>query len=224
MKRMLSLLLVLTLAMLCALPASADGGSVTYSGDAGQIIFAPGSDQSLTDLFPDFKGVMPGDKLTQAITVRNDASEKVKVEIYIRSLGAQSGSEEFLSQLRLKVAASEENIMGYMFDAYAHETAQLTDWVCLGMLYSGGEVNLDVTLEVPIEMGNEFQDQIGYLDWEFMIREYPVEDDDPKPPPTGDTFSHGGWIAIMCASMLAAFVLIVARKKQRKEDENTKQI
>ena len=107
MKRLVCLLLALC--VILAMPAYADGGSVTYSGDAGEFVFAPGSDNSLTDLFPNFKDVMPGDKLTQQITVKNDASEKVKVKIYIRSLGAHEDSVEFLSQLKELMVAAYDN-------------------------------------------------------------------------------------------------------------------
>ena len=112
-----------------AVTSFAADGKVTYSGNAGDFVFEPGSDQSLTDLFPNFKGVMPGDSLTQKITVKNDADDKVKVKIYIRSLGAHEDSVDFLSKLGLKVAKSEENKMAYMFDAAASEPAQLADWV-----------------------------------------------------------------------------------------------
>ena len=217
MKRFVLLLLILS--VIFAIPANAAGGSVTYSGDAGKFIFAPGSDYSLTDLFPNFKDVMPGDTLTQQITVKNDASDKVKVKIYIRSLGAHEESKAFLSQLGLKVATSVDNEMAYMFDAYANETAQLTEWVCLGMLYSGGEVNLDVTLEVPTTMGNEFQDQVGCLDWEFMIEEFPVENTDPKPPQTGDKTPVELIVVLMIVSAGAVILLLILMMKKRKNKE-----
>ena len=220
MKKLLTLLIVCVVALSSVLPVYAAEGKVTYSGNAGEFIFEPGSDNSLTDLFPDFKGVMPGDTLTQKITVKNDASNDVKVKIYIRSLGAQEGSEAFLSQLGLKVKTSAENEMAYMFDAAASETAQLTDWVCLGTLYSGGEVNLDVTLSVPVELGNEFKNQIGYLDWEFKIEEYPVEPDDPKPPQTGDNSNLGLWFTLMICSLIMLIILLVWRKKDREIEEN----
>lgn len=216
MKRFLTLLAILAIALGCALPAGAADGQVTYDGIAGQFIFAPGSEHSLTDLFPDFKGVMPGDVLTQRITVRNDVSHDVKVKIYIRALGAHEDSVEFLSQLGLQVRKSEENEMAYMFDAAANETAQLTDWVYLGMLYSGGEVNLDVILTVPVEMGNEFQDAIGYLDWEFMVEEFPVEDDDPDP--TGDESNVMVWMTLLFASLIL-FVIFWKRRERQEEEQ-----
>ena len=188
--------------------------------NAGKFIFEPGSDYSPTDLFPNFKDVMPGDTLTQKITVKNNADNKVKVKIYIRSLGAHEDSVEFLSQLGLKVAKSSDNEMAYMFDAAANETAQLTDWVYLGTLYSGGEVNLDVTLNVPVELPNEYQNKIGYLDWEFMIEEFPVEPDDPKPPQTGDNSHMGLWFALMLCSGAMLIILLFWRKKDKENEEN----
>lgn len=217
MKKIITLLIVCILALSSVLPVYAADGKVTYSGNSGNFIFEPGSNYSPTDLFPNFKDVMPGDTLTQKITVKNDADNKVKVKIYIRSLGAHEDSVEFLSQLGLKVSKSSDNKMAYMFDAAANETAQLTDWVCLGTLYSGGEVNLDVILNVPVELDNMFQNKIGYLDWEFMIEEFPVEPDDPKPPQTGDNSNIGLWFALMIASGAMLIILLFWRKRGEKE-------
>ena len=220
MKKIIALLFTFVLLLSSTVTVFAADGKVTYSGNAGNFVFEPGSDHSLTDLFPNFKDVMPGDTLTQKITVKNDADNKVKVKIYMRSLGAHEDSKEFLSQLGLKVAKSENNEMAYMFDAAANETAQLTDWVYLGTLYSGGEVNLDVTLNVPTSLDNEFQSKIGYLDWEFMIEEFPVEPDDPKPPQTGDNSNMGLWLALMLCSGAMLIILLFWRKKDKENEEN----
>ena len=219
MKKIIALFFTFVLLLSSTVTVFAADGKVTYSGNAGNFVFEPGSDHSLTDLFPNFKGVMPGDTLTQKITVKNNADNKVKVKIYIRSLGAHEDSKEFLSQLGLKVKKSSDNDMAYMFDA-ADETAQLTDWVCLGTLYSGGEVNLDVTLNVPTSLDNEFQNKIGYLDWEFMIEEFPIEDTDPKPPQTGDNSHMGLWFTIMLCSGAMLIILLVWRKKDKETEEN----
>ena len=219
MKKVFALVCALSLLIVSVLSVQAAEGKVTYVGNAGDLIFEPGSDYSPTDLFPDFKDVMPGDTLTQKITVRNDADNNVKVKIYMRSLGAHADSVEFLSKLGLRVEKSADNEMEYMFDAQANEKAQLTDWVCLGTLYSGGEVNLDVILEVPAELDNMFQKKVGYLDWEFMIEEFPVEESDPDAPQTGDPYNTAVWVGALFAVSAVLVVIIIIRKRRKDEDE-----
>ncbi len=165
--------------LLClfSLPTLADG-SVEYYGNASHFVFEKGSVYSPTDLFESFKGVMPGDTLTERITVRNKSPQN-KVGIYMRALGAKEGSEDFLEKLTLTVKASGNN--GYLFSAPASERATLADWVYLGTFYGDTGVDLDVTLNVPTDLGNEYQNRIGYLDWEFYAVEYPIVIPFPKP-------------------------------------------
>ncbi len=215
MKKILTILLSLVFLATATVSALANG-NVSYDGNAQKFVFASGSDYSLSDLFSNFKGVMPGDTLTQTITVKNDASDKVKVDLYLRSLGATEESKAFLSQLSLQVTMDSAEETPYLFDAALSEPAQLTDWVCLGTLYSGGTVDLIVTLQVPAELGNEYQNQIGYLNWEFKAEEFPVEDSDPKPPNTSDS-KLGWWFIPLAISLVVIVVVIVVRK--RKQDE-----
>lgn len=209
-KRLFTLLMVLALCLSLAPAAMADS-SVTYKGQAEKFVFAPGSDYSPTDLFENFKGVMPGDTLTQKIDVRNAADEKVNVKIYMRALGAKSGSEEFLSQMTLNVKAMDG---AELFDAPADQTAQLSDWVCLGTFKSGANTTLDVSLNVPITMGDDFQQAIGYLDWEFMVEEFPVDDTNPK---TGDDTPIALYVTVCAVSAAAIIVLLLTRRKKEEQ-------
>jgi len=218
MKRFVSILLSLILVCSMGTTVLAVEGKVTYNGNAGEFIFQPGTDFSPTDLFPNFKDVMPGDTLDQWITIRNKADRHVKVKIYMRALGAHEDSEEFLSQLNLRV---EQIGSSDLFEAPADQTAQLTDWVCLGTVYSGGEIELNVVLEVPVTLDNQFKNQIGYLDWEFKIEEFPVDDDDPKPPAqTGDDPILWVSVGAMIVSGGLLFLLILLRRKKEQEEEN----
>ena len=206
-KLMICLSLIVMTTALTTNRISAQDGNITYDGNAKDFIFAPGSEYSPTDLFADFKNLMPGDSVSQKITIDNDISKEVKIKIYMRSLGADQQSQEFLSQLSLTVVQDGKT---NLFDAPASETAQLTDWV-----YSGGKIDLDVTVSVPITLGNDFQDAVGKLTWEFMVEELPVETTDPRP--TGDNSNI--YVAMTVMSVSAAALSVVLALKKKKEQE-----
>lgn len=203
--------LALVLVLLLGMSATAFAESkVTYEGGAEKFVFLPGSEYSETDLFENFKGVMPGDQLTQKIDIKNAADNNVKVKIYMRALGAHEDSVEFLKQMNLTVKQDGDSVL---FDAPADQKATLEDWVCLGTFYSGAEVKLDVTLNVPIEMDNDFQNAVGYLDWQFKVEEFPIESSDPK---TGDDFNVWLYAGVGLAALCGIVVLLTKRNK--KED------
>lgn len=204
--------MVLALCLSIAPAAFADA-SVSYKGSAEKFVFAPGSDYSPTDLFENFKDVMPGDTLTQQIEVRNDVKNDVKIKLYMRALGADENSKEFLDQMNLTVKAADGS---ELFAAPAGETAQLTDWVCLGTFYSGAKTTLNVTLNAPIEMGNDYANQIGTLDWEFAVEELAVEPTDPVGPKTGDETPVALYAAI-CAVCAGALVFLFATRKKKEQ-------
>ena len=146
------------------------------------------------------------------LVVLHAADKKVKIKVYMRSLGAQDGSEELLSHMNLTVRQNGNSVL---FEAPANETAQLTDWVYLGTVYSGGKIDLDVTVNVDPALDNRFQDAIGYLDWQFRVEELPVSPEDPK---TGDAFDPMPWVFAAAGSLVMIAVLVAVFKRKAKTD------
>ena len=220
MKNLINKTVLLLAALALALSFSATvfaEGTVTYEEGAKKFIFAPGSSYSPTDLFSDFKGVMPGDSITQQIVIKNDVKNNVKIKLYLKSLGAHEDSKEFLSQMNLKVS---QDGTSNLFDAPSDRTAGLTEWVYLGTVYSGGEIKLNVTLDVPADMGNEFKSAVGLIDWQFKVEELPISPDDPKPPKTGDNSNMAIWLSVCIISLAVIVLSSVLMNKSTKADNN----
>ena len=205
MKKIASILLCLLL--LCG-TALADA-SVSYEGGAEKFVFLPGSEYSDSDLFENFKGVLPGDVLTQQIRVENKTGKAVR--IYMRAEGASEEDADFLSQLQLNVTSGDKEI----FEAAASETAQLTENTLLGTFKKNGGTDLTVTLTVPIELGNDYMAEIGVVPWTFLVEEVPED----ATPDTGDWFQMSVWVSI--AAVLAALIIaLLIAKKRREAEEN----
>ncbi len=217
-RKYISLLVAAMLIMGIAVTVYADG-TVRYAGNSGEFVFEPGSDLSATDLFDGFKGVMPGDTIANRITIRNDASKEVKIKLYLRSLGAQEATDEFLNQMKLTVKQEGDSIL---FQAPADETAQLGDWVYLGTFYSGADIDLLLTLEVPIEMGNDFQKAVGMIDWEFGVEEFPVEIGDPAVPNTSDNRQAFLYVGLMILGIAGVAVLTTTHTYCKNAKNNEK--
>lgn len=233
-KLIASSVFILVLVFSMTVTSFAGSSSVTYKGQAEKFIFSPGSEYSPTDLFTSFKDVMPGDTLTQQIEVKNDASKEVKVKIYMRALGpaalqnkdgeeivSEADSADFLKEMNLTVKLDGESVL---FDAPADQTAGLTDWVCLGTFYSGADVLLNVGLNVPVTMDNDYQQRIGALDWQFKVEEFPVEKDDPiadNPDDVYDSTTKTGddmniiIPAVILVAALAAIAAIFVSKRRK---------
>ena len=199
------LLMLMLLLTTTALAAS----SVTFEGGAENFVFLPGSQFSDSDLFQNYKMVMPGDVLTQRITVRNTSNKQVR--IYMRAEPVDASYRDFLSQMNLQVSCKDEQI----FDAAVSETAQLTENTLLGTFKTAGSTELVVTLTVPLDLGNEYMCTMGIVPWTFLVEEVPDEDT----PHTGDDFELGTWL-LAAGMILAAIAVVLVQIKRQKAATN----
>lgn len=160
--------------------AFAADSTVTWQGQDKGFAFAPGSTYTATDLFGSFKGVMPGDKRTQTITLKNAATDSDYVQFYLRAEPHSDPANlpqtntglaemtDFLSQLTLRVY----NGSTLIYNSTADKTASLTDNLPLAQLASGESLTLKAELEVPITLDNQYANRIGEVDWVFTVAQF----------------------------------------------------
>ena len=90
MKKMTNRLLSLGMAFIAAaaltVPALAADAVVRRDGTSGLVIETTGSGYTDTDLFHNFKDVMPGDERTETITIKNSVNGFDYVKLYIRAV------------------------------------------------------------------------------------------------------------------------------------------
>lgn len=210
MKRILTICCALLLAMLMmSATAQAAGARVTFENEKEKFEFAPGSEFSTSDLFPNFKMVMPGDTLSQAITVRNESDMQVRIYIQAKE-DVQEPYGEFLNQLHMTVTAKNKEI----FDAQADEKDGLAKRKLLGIFKQKGQTELLVKLEVPIEMGNEHMNKLGVIPWTFIVEEIPED----TTPHTGDWYQSALWLSVAGLLLLAIVLVLILQRRARKAE------
>ena len=183
-KATFTLVLMLLMVMSLASTAFAASPSITFNGFSKGFDFQPGSEYTETDLFGSFKNVMPGDTVTETITFTNSAADCDFVNLYMRAEAHDETANplspkvaeketvvtmtEFLSKLSMKVWNGTELI----YDASPDELDGLKTNKFLGTYHSGEKATLKVELNVPIELGNEYANRVGEVDWIFHVEAY----------------------------------------------------
>ena len=160
--------------------AIADDAIVVFKSAQEGFDFGGGSEYGATDLFGNFKNVMPGDKLAENISIRNDATDCDYIKLYIRAVPhdeidnplsdevAESETvasmKDFLAQLTMRIYNGEALI----YEASPDQAGALANNVLLGTLYPEESLTLRVELDVPLELGNEYAHRMGEVDWVFL--------------------------------------------------------
>ena len=183
-KAICTLVLMLLMVMSFASTVLADSPAITFNGFSKDFEFKPGSEYTKTDLFGNFKNVMPGDTVTETITFTNSATDCDFVNLYMRAeahdeaanpLSSKVAEKEtvasmtdFLSGLSMKVWNGAELI----YDASPDEADGLKSNQFLGTFRTGETATLKVELTVPIDLDNEYANRLGEVDWIFHVEAY----------------------------------------------------
>jgi hypothetical protein len=94
----------------------------------------------------------------------------------------------------------------------ANEKDGLAKRKLLGTFKQKGKTELTVTLEVPIELGNEHMNKLGIIPWTFIVEEIPED----TTPHTGDWYQSALWLSV-AGLLLLAIVLVLLMKRRARE-------
>ncbi|MCI8949802.1 MAG: LPXTG cell wall anchor domain-containing protein [Lachnospiraceae bacterium] len=181
-KKIAALMMTAALTFGTAGHAMAEDSSITYQGGAEAFVTVPEG----KDLFQNFKGVMPGDTRKQTVIVSNTVNSKGGVRIYLKAETEEEGTEGFLEQMTLTVVQNGQ----VLSEGLADQPAGLAENVLLGTFNGKGQIQLDLSLTVPVTMGNEFQDAAGKIRWIFTAEE--LDGNKEQDPFGGGSGSGGG--------------------------------
>ena len=188
-------LLVLTMILSMAIPcfAKAEDGvyEVIYMGGEEGFVFVSNSTYNTSDLFENFKNVMPGDTREQIVDIVNHCSDYDYVGLYLQAIPHSEENKpiteqlkeadldamkEFLNKFNMTVTNMENNKI--VFDGPAGEVGSLKNPIHLKTLEHGDAVALRIELTAPLEMDNTYSDQIGEVDWKFLATAFNDEVDE----------------------------------------------
>lgn len=205
--KMAALVLVLLLAAGSAMAAVSDV-NFTVQGNEKVFVFTPEN----TDLFRNFKNLLPGDTVDQTITVQNTTPHIVRLWLAADPAVAEA-DQDFLSQMQLTVKAEDSTI----FDATADQQDGLAPTedspygVLLGTFKNRGTVQLTATIKVPDSLGNAYMGKEGIVPWTFTAEEVII----PDTPDTGDDYVLWVWVAVGGVLLISLLWLVLGRKKQK---------
>lgn len=190
--------------------------SVTFRGKEKTVRFAPGSGYSRTDLFPNFKDCMPGDVLTQKVTIRNTSPDADSLRIYLRAEPhsnenppvtgeAMADMSDFLSQLTLRIWQGEK----LLYEDSPEDPGSIRKNVYLATLKRHEKITLRMELEIPVSLGNRYADRVGEVDWVFTAEAFDAPES-PDSPKTGDIIG----LTVLTMLLSGSGLILLWRKKQ----------
>lgn len=203
---------------------AAETPSIAYDGNARQLtvsgVEAPSGG---VDLFPAFKGLMPGDTREQPIKIEAKGVQG-QVSIFVRAV-VDEDTARALEPISLTAAVSASSSSGLLetgtpASVFA-QTAKIATFA------SDGNATLDLRLSVPTSVGNELADANKTVRWEIT-----AEDDSGKldaipasPEParksifsqlsqTGDSIALGVLVAVLVVAVIGIALAVWRRNKR----------
>lgn len=173
---------------------------VTYDGTGNQLVFEPGGG----DLFLDTKGMMPGDRASETIVVRNKGSKTVN--IYFGQSALFEGYKKFLNYVTVTLTDEGGRVL---FSGSPSAAEPKSDQVLIGEFKADQTMKLHADIALSTDTPNEFMNYQAVIPWRFTVSELTI------PPVTQDGSNILFWGILSAGAMISGFGLYKARLRQR---------
>jgi hypothetical protein len=154
-----------------------EDGNFTFSSDS-------------TDLFENFKDLLPGESRTQIINLQNNHDDKVEMFLRAVEIDQDKATEEQINEVRklleqhaqIVIKDGDGNVI-YQGAVWGNPNEisigndSMRDYISLGSFDKGQAKDLTVELKLDETIGNEYQDLVGLIKWEFLAQA--VDEDTP---------------------------------------------
>ena len=170
-------------------------------------------DIKIADKFlEDFKGIMPGDKITENVVIKNTNENEAEYFVGIEAENLTDKEKELLEKITLRILNGSGQVV------YDGSLLKLNN-LSLGKYESGSGDNLTFEINVPSELGNEFAILNPNITWKFTA-DYKAGQNIKKTgnPKTGDS-GVDMFLTLFFLSTVGLIVVIVLefREKRRKK-------
>lgn len=164
-RKILSILMMLALFMQMSIGVFAAGESnVTFDGEAKDFIFLNGN----TELFDNFKNLMPGETRSQTITLKNDDYEQMKFYLSAK-VSEEMGAGGIVFEITLK-KDGKEFYKGKIGGLESFGEGYMADDFLLESLPKGGTADIDLEIYVDGDsMDNSYQNTEGVVNFIFSV-------------------------------------------------------
>lgn len=173
---------------------------IVYQGDIAKLI------SNYDDFFANIPYLMPGDAYGDAVSIRNNGNEEIK--IYFRS-NAEDDSE-LLDKIQLAITTEIGGVTKTIYQG-SLRAEDLKNNVVLGKIPAGEKAAFRFDISVPKSLNNHYTIQNSFVKWIFSTE--PIVE--PSIPQTGDSFPFYFHAGVMVMSLMGLGILLVSQAKRK---------
>lgn len=186
---------------------------------------------SVQDLFYNFKDLLPGETVSQTITITNSHNQETEIFLRAEDIEQSLSPEQvelvhrLLREHATIVVVDDTGRVIYdgpiwgNLDGDGSNPHTMKNDISLGKFLPGQMKNLTVQLQLPPELGNEYQGLLGLVRWVWSAQGEDTTETPVLPPQTGDNENLMLYVTLTIGSAVGIIFLLAFGRRQQRETE-----